>query len=752
MSAESSRKLFVGGLSYATTQGALGEYFSAFGPVADVVVMKDAISRRSRGFGFVTFASADSVQKALEEGVKHVIDDREVDAKLAVPRSDITLASSSIPGTKTTERRNASSPTGERRPSAGSLPASRRNSNQSIGSNGSTFAERRPSSAVVSLRRLSGVSVASSNFSDSSDQQPSSPSSTSRDLHPCIQSKCKLFVGGLHFATRDPDFLRYFEEYGPVSSSQVLFNRETGKSRGFGFVIFKDEESVAKVMAQPTHVIDNKEVEIKVAVPRPPGNVAEPSTKSTKIATGAKSTDARSDAPPTLKVPSSPAPAPAPPAPSRKAAPTTAGFSYASALRVGTATAAASTTTTAGSKSKVKETETQQEEQEKGHQQPDASTPKQKPSQPSPSLPSLQQPSFQQEAQIVPQQQLSSTTSQQQQPQQQQELQPLQQQMPPQPPQASQQLQQQNNAQGPPMMMMMIPIGTQHQMMDGNFAQCMMQPQQQQIQTGNITSDITGNMQMMSLNNQQNGGNANVSGERGGKGSELGNTNGMGNVFMGGFQPLGQMQQQQQSQQQLQQQQQQQQPWGLQPQQQLGYQQQMAMGMQQPHQQSQQGHSSHFSMPLMSNMMGMQSMQNIGGSMQYGYNHQLQLQQQQSQSQSQSQSQPQQQQQQRDQQQQQQRGKSNDSSILGGGWGTQNDFFSQPLSNSGMQNNGSFGAGGYGDLGGLGSGWASNLASNQPQSSQQKNGQEFGGNLGVNFNLQTAQKPDLNQGGNNGAF
>lgn len=72
-----------------------------------------------------------------------------------------------------------------------------------------------------------------------------------------------------------------------MSSSQVLFNRETGKSRGFGFVIFKDEESVQEVMAVANHVIDNKEVEIKVAVPRAPNSISaaatsEPSTKATK--------------------------------------------------------------------------------------------------------------------------------------------------------------------------------------------------------------------------------------------------------------------------------------------------------------------------------------------------------------------------------------------------------------------------------------------------------------------------------------
>ena len=50
-----SRKIFIGGLSYGTDDEKLRKYFSAFGTVQDAVVMKDPVSRRSRGFGFITY-------------------------------------------------------------------------------------------------------------------------------------------------------------------------------------------------------------------------------------------------------------------------------------------------------------------------------------------------------------------------------------------------------------------------------------------------------------------------------------------------------------------------------------------------------------------------------------------------------------------------------------------------------------------------------------------------------------------------
>ena len=72
------KKIFVGGLSYATDDEKLREYFSDFGPVQDAVVMKDPVTRRSRGFGFITFNDASYVDIALAQEV-HTIDSRKVD-------------------------------------------------------------------------------------------------------------------------------------------------------------------------------------------------------------------------------------------------------------------------------------------------------------------------------------------------------------------------------------------------------------------------------------------------------------------------------------------------------------------------------------------------------------------------------------------------------------------------------------------------------------------------------------------------
>ena len=71
------RKLFVGGLSWETTQENLQRYFSRYGEVIDCVVMKNSESGRSRGFGFVTFSEPSNVGVVLQNG-PHQLDGRTV--------------------------------------------------------------------------------------------------------------------------------------------------------------------------------------------------------------------------------------------------------------------------------------------------------------------------------------------------------------------------------------------------------------------------------------------------------------------------------------------------------------------------------------------------------------------------------------------------------------------------------------------------------------------------------------------------
>ena len=62
-----SKKLFVGGLSWGTTDDGLHGAFSQFGEIVEAKVITDRETGRSRGFGFVTFANDDGATKAIAE-------------------------------------------------------------------------------------------------------------------------------------------------------------------------------------------------------------------------------------------------------------------------------------------------------------------------------------------------------------------------------------------------------------------------------------------------------------------------------------------------------------------------------------------------------------------------------------------------------------------------------------------------------------------------------------------------------------
>lgn len=62
-----SKKLFVGGLSWGTTDDGLHSAFAQFGEIVEAKVITDRETGRSRGFGFVTFANEDGASKAISE-------------------------------------------------------------------------------------------------------------------------------------------------------------------------------------------------------------------------------------------------------------------------------------------------------------------------------------------------------------------------------------------------------------------------------------------------------------------------------------------------------------------------------------------------------------------------------------------------------------------------------------------------------------------------------------------------------------
>jgi len=82
------RKVFVGGVDESLTQESVTEYFSQFGTVEEVAILKDQTTGKLRGYAFVSFQTPEGCKKCVDAGTagKHKIGEKEVDVKRAEPK------------------------------------------------------------------------------------------------------------------------------------------------------------------------------------------------------------------------------------------------------------------------------------------------------------------------------------------------------------------------------------------------------------------------------------------------------------------------------------------------------------------------------------------------------------------------------------------------------------------------------------------------------------------------------------------
>jgi len=85
---DSNRRLFVGGISWGTTDEGLKSAFAQFGSVESAQVITDKMTGRSKGFGFVVMGSEAEAQAAIEKMNGQLLEGRQITVNVARPKTD----------------------------------------------------------------------------------------------------------------------------------------------------------------------------------------------------------------------------------------------------------------------------------------------------------------------------------------------------------------------------------------------------------------------------------------------------------------------------------------------------------------------------------------------------------------------------------------------------------------------------------------------------------------------------------------
>lgn len=121
---------------------------------------------------------------------------------------------------------------------------------------------------VLEKHMIDGRTVEAKKAVPRDDQHMLNRSTSSTHGSPGPARTKKIFVGGLASTVTESDFKKYFDQFGTITDVVVMYDHNTQRPRGFGFITFDSEDAVDKVLQKSFHDLNGKLVEVKRAVPK----------------------------------------------------------------------------------------------------------------------------------------------------------------------------------------------------------------------------------------------------------------------------------------------------------------------------------------------------------------------------------------------------------------------------------------------------------------------------------------------------
>ncbi|KAJ6749424.1 hypothetical protein OIU85_000100 [Salix viminalis] len=121
---------------------------------------------------------------------------------------------------------------------------------------------------VMEKHLIDGRNVEAKKAVPREDQSTLNKGSCSINGSPGPARTKKIFVGGLASTVTESDFKKYFDQFGVIIDVVVMYDHNTQRPRGFGFITYDSEEAVDRVLHKTFHELNGKMVEVKRAVPK----------------------------------------------------------------------------------------------------------------------------------------------------------------------------------------------------------------------------------------------------------------------------------------------------------------------------------------------------------------------------------------------------------------------------------------------------------------------------------------------------
>jgi RNA recognition motif-containing protein len=276
---EDGHKVFVGNLSFQTTEAELSELFSKPTPVLRANIITHGT--RSRGYGFVAYETLAQAQQAATTYNKIELGGREINVEVAKPKVERAPAApkAKTPKQPKADTLDATEGDADVKPRTGrnNRPRGSRKSNRNknegeegtvaedVSSPASADGEAKEGARRKRSNRRSGRKGANGDAAatEGGVAAPSAPSAP-RQVGP--PSKTTVFVANLPFSMEDAGLKELFAQF-KVASAHVVRRRGSRRSKGFGFVELVDEaeqQNVIEKMKDAT--ADGRELVIKVAL------------------------------------------------------------------------------------------------------------------------------------------------------------------------------------------------------------------------------------------------------------------------------------------------------------------------------------------------------------------------------------------------------------------------------------------------------------------------------------------------------